>query len=189
LDVVGATTRHDLVSVASLVGLPLDALKRGASVAEAAEAHAARQEHEQRQGEIVARTVDLFRHRPLHWIDAKGSFTLSLGDKGWLRLVPEEASENESWSVYLTNLQGHRSLLASGLSLAYAQGTAEDHAREAGAGGLVNPHARWRQGPASEKQLYFLRRLGVAFDPDITCGEASDIISEAKRQQAEWAAA
>jgi hypothetical protein len=65
------------------------------------------------------------------------------------------------------------------LSLAYAQAFAEDRARSAGAGGLVNPHAHWRQGPVTNhpKMTALLARWGVFIPQDMTAGEAADLIS------------
>jgi len=40
----------------------------------------------------------------------------------------------------------------------------------------------WRQDPASEAQLYTLRKAGVSFRPDITKGMASDLIEQLKKR-------
>lgn len=52
-------------------------------------------------------------------------------------------------------------------------------ARRLGAGELVYPNARWRQMPATAKQLDVLRRARVPIKPGLTKGEASDLISAA----------
>jgi superfamily II DNA or RNA helicase len=92
LDCVGATTRHDLVSVATLTGLPLEALAQGQSVSEAIEAREAEQQRV--HGELVARRVELFRPRPLHWVPADPCFVLSLGAQGWMVLRPESSPQD-----------------------------------------------------------------------------------------------
>ena len=189
IDVVGASTRHDLASVASLTGLPLDALENGASVAEAVEAQATAAERQRLHGELVAKTVDLFRQRALHWLNDKGVFVLSLGKAGWIVLSPEGALEEEKWGASVISPQGERTVLSSGLSLVYAQGTAEDYARTIGAGGLVNPKAHWRQRPASDKQKALLRALHLPCPVAITAGEASDAITRAKMRRAVMRAA
>ena len=81
--------------MASLTGLPLEALKQGTSVAEAAAELEEEQERERIHGEVVAKTVDLFRRRPLHWLEAEGSFPLSLGDHGWILLSPDGGLNGE----------------------------------------------------------------------------------------------
>jgi hypothetical protein len=71
------------------------------------------------------------------------------------------------------------SVVASDLSLAYAQGFAEDRARTAGAGGLVNPHAKWRKASVRErpKMTALLAKWGVPMPATMTAGEAADVIS------------
>jgi ATP-dependent helicase IRC3 len=179
LDLVGATSRHDLMSVASLAGLPLEALEKGESLAEAAERVEA--ERLEWQGKLVAKRVDLFRRRPLYWMHDGESFVLSLGNDGWIVLspTPEALDTSERWTVRHIQPQGGKTVVARDLSLAYAQGLAEDRARSTGAGGLVNPHARWRQAPASHhpKMTALLATWGTPIPDGMTAGEAADLIS------------
>ena len=179
LDLVGATARHDLMRVTGLAGLPLDALRSGESLAEAAERQA--DERLRLQGTLVAKRVDLFRRRPLYWIHDGENFVLSLGHDGWMVLspIPDAVEASERWTVRHIQPQGDRTCVARDLSLAYAQGLAEDRARSAGAGGLVNPHARWRHAPASNhpKMTALLARWGIPVPAGMTAGEAADVIS------------
>jgi ATP-dependent helicase IRC3 len=179
LDLVGATARHDLQTVASLAGLPLDALKQGESLAEAAE----RQENERIhwQGQLVAKRVDLFRRRPLYWMRRDEDFVLGLGDDGWMVLspTPDSTEAAERWAVRHVHQQGGSTVVASDLSIAYAQGFAEDRARTAGAGGLVNPYAKWRKASVRErpKMTALLAKWGVPMPATMTAGDAADVIS------------
>jgi ATP-dependent helicase IRC3 len=179
LDLVGATARHDLRTVASLAGLPLDALEPGDSLAEATERQVA--EQIRWQGQLVAKRVDLFRRRPLYWMRRDKDFVLSLGDDGWLVLspTPDSTEASERWTVRHVQRQGGYTVVASDLSMAYAQGFAEDRARTAGAGALVNPHARWRQASVRErpKMTMLLAQWGVPIPATMTAGEAADVIS------------
>ena len=68
-------------------------------------------------------------------------------------------------------------LLGHGLPLPYAQGFAEDFARQQGMERLVDVDAPWRQDPATEKQTALLGKLGVAVRPKLTKGEAADLIA------------
>ena len=79
-------------------------------------------------------------------------------------------------------------LIRGGLPVDYAMGVAEAYAKEAGAGGLINPHARWRQNPATESQLAYMRVLGVPVPPrGVSKGEAQQLIAVAKAGKA-WVA-
>jgi superfamily II DNA or RNA helicase len=173
LDLVGATARHDLMTAASLFRLPAHAIAN-VGVAEAA-AHA--EETERRRldhEELVARTVDLFRGRPLHWVSAgPGRFVLALGD-GMLVLT----QTGERWRA-LVKRRDDVEILASDLPLDYAQGTAEDYARKVGARALVDPQAAWRVAPATDRQLAALRRSRIRARAGLTRGEASDLLSAA----------
>jgi ATP-dependent helicase IRC3 len=176
LDLVGATSRHDLMNVASLAGLPLDFLQNGESLAEGAERQAA--ERDEWRGKLVAKRVDLFRRRPLYWMHDGDNFVLSLGNRGWMVLSPT-AEASERWTARYVQSQGGRSVVARDLSLAYAQGLAEDRARSAGAGRLVNPHAHWRHAPVSThpKMTALLDTWGIPMPDGMTAGEAADVIS------------
>jgi ATP-dependent helicase IRC3 len=176
LDLVGVTTRHDLMSMASLTGLPLAYLVKGQSVLEAMEAQEA--EQQRRHGELVARRVELFRRRPLHWLPADSRFVLSLGPQGWIVLTPEPSSQ-ERWCVLRVNPRGKTEVVADHVLLSYAQGIAEDHARREGAGGLVNSQARWRQRPIEDypKMLAWLQRWHLPYRAGMPAGEASDVLN------------
>lgn len=103
-------------------------------------------------------------------------FALSTGD-GTLVLVPV-GSGAERWDVLLRRRNGGV-VLARDLPIEYAQGTAEDHARQAGADALIDPSAPWRSAPASERQLAALRRCRIHARPGLTKGEAADLLTAA----------
>ena len=90
-----------------------------------------------------------------------------------LRLVSEDG---ERWNVHHV-LDGVAHLLWAGLPLGYAQGASEDYARKAGAMALLDPNARWRSDPASDKQVYLLRKFGIRFAPGLTKGKAYDLLT------------
>ena len=72
-------------------------------------------------------------------------------------------------------------VLGRHLPLGYAQGVAEDRARQMGAERIADPGAAWRRRPASEKQLAVLYRRCIRVARDITAGEASDLIAAGRR--------
>jgi hypothetical protein len=128
-------------------------------------------------GELVGVPVDLFRGRRFSWIAvAGGCFILSSGS-GFFRLEPEAPAA--TWRVVRHERGVRGVVLARGLDLGYAMGHAEDRAREAGAGRLVQRDAPWRCDPASEKQIATLRRRGLRVPVGLTKGQASDLIAAA----------
>lgn len=171
LDLVGGATRHELVTAASLFGLDPEVLAvKGLTEAEAEkrEAEAAIAE----AGRIVARQVDLFRRRDLHWVIGENLFTLSAGNAGQLIV----SQQQDGWRVEVVN-KDSRERLIGGLDQGYAMGYAEDFARKSGAGALIDPAAAWRQRPPSEKQIATMRKMRLAWTTATTQGEASDMIA------------
>jgi ATP-dependent helicase IRC3 len=173
VDLVGATERHDLMTVDRVLGVPARALRQRGAVAAIAEQEA--QAEGGAAGErLVAQAVDLFARRPMHWVRAGGRFALSLGTAGTLVLLPA----GTGWRAVVRSRDGIK-LLGDRLPLEYAQGAAEDYARKAGARALVDPAAPWRMAPATDRQLAALRRAGLPSRSGVTRGEASDLLSAA----------
>ena len=175
LDLVGATTRHDLQTTARLFGLESGDLADG-TVTEAVAQHRARTEAVPVDGPLVARPVTLFSRRALNWISESATrHALPVGD-GVLIL---RSSDAQTWKVIHARRDRRREILADGLSLSYAQGVAEDKARELGAGGLVKRQARWRRDPATAGQLEALRRWRIPIKANLSKGEATDLLTQA----------
>lgn len=175
LDPVGNTTRHDLMSVSSLFGLPAADLATK-TVTEALAARSAAEMAEEISGTLVVTDVDLFRARPARWVPTgTGRFVLPTG-QGTLVLRP---AFGDRWDVLDIPQQGPRKTLMTNLPLDYATGFAEDHVKALGSQALIDRTAPWRQAPPSEKQLHLLHRLGVPLSTIRTKGEASDAITAA----------
>jgi superfamily II DNA or RNA helicase len=172
LDLVGASSRHDLQTAAALFGVPSDALTKKTLTEYLAEKEAAEIEAQRLQGELVSQEVDLFQRSDLHWLRSiEGRFVLSATDG---QLIVRE--DTRGWTVEHKG-KGFCNTLIQHLSLEYALGFAEDEAREMGAEALVNKNAKWRKLPISEKQIETLTKFKIAIDPKMTKGEASDLIS------------
>jgi superfamily II DNA or RNA helicase len=182
LDMVGVTGRHKLQTAATLFGIRPQFLKKGEGILQAA-TEQARQEAiaAEATGKLVAVGVMAFEGARAHWVaSGTGKFLLSTGD-GMIMLQPSE-DDAAFWDAIERPSNGwepHK-IIARKLSLEYAQGVAEDRAREKGAGALIDPNAPWRARDASEKQIALLRRLNVDTTHIITAGQASDAISAAK---------
>jgi ATP-dependent helicase IRC3 len=173
VDLVGATDRHDLLTLDKVLGVPARALRKRGAVAAISEQEA-QADGRAASGQLVAQAVDLFAQRPLHWVRAGGRFALSLGTAGTLVLLPV----GTGWRAVVRSRDGIK-LLGDRLPLEYAQGTAEDYARRVGARALVDPAAPWRAAMATERQLAALERCGIPSRPELTKGEASDLLSAA----------
>ncbi len=180
LDVVGVTSRHDLQTVASLFGVP-------AQVAGADRPPARLMEQLEDlleavgQGEIgeglAAESVDLLGRvrQQLHWVRvSRNKFALNAMTA---RLIVVEDFPGV-WRVIEESNGTPSRVLADGLSLPFAQGVAEDRARELGPGDALRPDARWRTTRASDRQLSALIKYKIPFDPvTITRGAAADLLT------------
>ncbi|MBO0745605.1 MAG: DEAD/DEAH box helicase, partial [Candidatus Dormibacteraeota bacterium] len=177
VDLVGNSERHDLASIGSLFGFEPP---EGESVIEAMDAHGrsavdpsdvyAPQQAD--DGELVARTVELFDARRFSWACGDGLFVLPAGDAG--QVAVQEVQDG--WRVWQLGRDGQQ-LLADGLDLDYAQGTAEDMVRRLGGAGLAKRDATWRSNPASEGQLQALQRMGMPIESELTRGDASNLMT------------
>jgi superfamily II DNA or RNA helicase len=191
IDLVGATTRHDLVTARDAFDLPIEEhapddvgvnecgrLRRPGSAPD-----------ELVPGTLVSQAVDVYMGRALNWVkvddSGRTSFVLSLPD-GWLRLEPcdtrnaDPEDPSARWNVIHQRRRTSPELLARGLAIGYAQGVAEDLIRNAGiASVLFDPRAAWRTRPATAKQRLALDRLGIETTGFVTAGHASDLISAA----------
>lgn len=193
MDVVGVPHSHDLQTVTNLFGLPPGALKQKALTDYLAEKEqeelnlaALREQQRIEQGKLIAERVDLFGRLPqtpekiahikksrVHWLPKQdGRFILSTGQG--LLVVSETRA---GWKVEMS-AKDYQEVLIDHLTQEFAIGFAEDHAKELGAGNLIDPNAKWRSGKASDKQLEKLRAWRIPFDAStITKGEASDLMT------------
>ena len=175
LDVVGSTSRHSVVTAATLFGVSPARLAT-TNVTRAVREEA--EEREEAEGRIAARglkatVVDPFWRPTLHWIEATGGGHFALPvPNGVVHL----ARSGGTWTAY--SVQGPlREELIAGVPLEFAQGVAEDHARKLKAVALSKQKAPWRKDPASEKQLAAIRRFGCATPDGMSKGEASDTLA------------
>jgi superfamily II DNA or RNA helicase len=173
IDLVGNSTRHELVSLGGLLGLPPELLEGGkVSVREAI---CARGQSKAIDGRLVTTSVDLFQGRMFRWVRVDdGCFALPLPD-GQIRL----RASDPRWIVERLTRGGRSQEITTTLNLGYAQGAAEDYARQSRADVLSRADAPWRRDPASMAQLQVLRQWGIPSRSNLTKGEASDLITAA----------
>ena len=171
VDAVGATKRHDLLSVAALLGL-LKPKKPG--MAEDLQGHDDGDTEERETG-YHAHRLDLLDRDPLHWVTTpKGYWALSLGHQ-MLRIrsngagayrLEAKARDARTYTV-----------IADHLTQEYCLGIAAHTAADARLEHLVRQDAGWRMKPRSSAQEAFARKLGLTITDDWTAGDISDAIT------------
>lgn len=174
IDLVGATADHTLITVATLIGADLS-LKRDEGSTDVFDAGAwiDARARDAASGRLIAQAVDLFARHRLHWVQIDRRFVLPL-PAGLLVL---STTDGVTFTAAHVQRDRTRVVLATDLPLDYAQGVAEDFARAHGAGPLVQRDAAWRHAPATDRQLDALRRFRVRIPPNLTKGDASDLLT------------
>ena len=175
IDAVGATKRHNMLSVAAELGLLLPqmpqetpALVEGPPDAEG--------EGTPKQTAYRAHDIDLTQRTRLHWVQTtkRSYWVVSLAD----RLVRVRPDGHGTYRLEVR--QRHErayTCLADHLSQEYCFGMASDTARDAQLLHLVRVGAGWRTKERSPKQEAFARKLGVDIEPTWRSGELSDAIT------------
>jgi len=187
LDATGATERHNLFSVAELLGLSEATLSEEQSVLEAVaaqdEAETEADAPAQRAETVQATAVDLVRRAALSWVETpRGAFALSMA--GSTFRIRYENTERSRWTVELKQKDTRQyQRLEAGLPLPYAFGVAEDTARSMGLARATAKEAQWRLRPPSPGQVQVCQKLGIVVDPRWTQGAVSDAITKVT---AEW---
>lgn len=188
LDCVGACHRHELMSLAALYGLA--EVKESPPDEEQADEDSAMDEEESenegampllqaqrtQEGALRAVELSLYRRSPMPWVQTqKGAHVLSLRD-GILRLRCIDLVADK-WSIEYRKADRSVQRLATNLPLVYAQGVAEDTAREHGDKWLLQPGAAWRRSEPSVKQQQFAQKIGLQPALYPTKGQLSDAIT------------
>ena len=146
-------------------------------------------EHQERRAKVTTRAQDLLLNllAPMDWKRRpSGAYFLEVGkgeQKHTISLLPSETVEG-SYSVWAALAPDYtRQCWLRDMPLSYAQQHAESKAKLLEADEkkriLVDSTAPWRIHPASLKQIYHLHKFGIAHAPDISAGEASDLLSKA----------
>jgi superfamily II DNA or RNA helicase len=178
LDVVGDSLKHKLVGVAEVFGLAASDLRSRKPVSLALKAKDEKKINLRDVSMAVAsgktRPVDAFG--TLNWVRTNhGNYVLSMGET----ILRVERHGDDVWRV----VRNSYDILADNLPMSYAITVAETEARklatDSSTKALIEPKARWRREPASEKQLAALRRWRVPIPPGCTKGEAADLLTRA----------
>jgi len=177
-------------------------LKDGESIVEAKEREQQEdelREQQERRARVTKRTQDVAINMlaRMDWRRlSSGAYVLEVGEqKHKIMLVPSQEPEIEGyysvWAKLAPAFRAQQWLKSSPLE--WAQQHAEMKARLLQADEnklvLVDNNARWRSGPATEKQIYTLRKFNIPFSEKITSGEASDLIGKAIAEREQQKAA
>lgn len=170
LDVVGASIRHDLVTLPHMFGggLPdrvTEAISNGGGVRESIESSIDGPLHR-----------DTIRERKFSWVGLRSGYVLSLGKGSGMLFLTEVPA---GWEVVQRWDDGAEDRLWTGASLEWAHGVAEEHVRRSGAAGLVDKDAPWRATGASIAQKQALYKFGLEIPDGLTKGEAADMLTRA----------
>ena len=179
LDFVDIADKHDICSFGTLAGDESLKPRRGQSLTQAVEEKAKEQERRSagvsRAPEHTAEGFSLFDRSRFAWFVSGRNFRLSIGDGQTIVCSPAGGA----YGVYLLEADGTATPLSdNALPLGYAQGVAEDYARQNARTAFIDKNAKWRGSAATVKQLDALTRMGIPFPPGITKGEAHSLISE-----------
>lgn len=189
LDLMAATKRHSLVHLGALLGAPASRdtgriSMREEKAAQAADAAASARDEQTRMAfQMKAERIALLAK--MRWVHVPRGFAMSLPNGDILGMMQVDLADECSWRVGVMVKSGANLRIAEGLTMEYAQGLAEDHARAYGAGRLHDrERATWRNERPYPKALRRARELGCEVPVGATAGEVSDLITEAEVRQA-----
>lgn len=179
IDLVGVSSRVSLMGLGELLGVPAERMTGRVSMREERERIAAEKaQHQQREIEVqtTARKVQLLARMSWVRLDDRG-WALRLPNGNIVAMMQVDTDDEESWRVgVIDNNGGPNIRLGGGLTVEYAQGMAEDFARNEGAGRLLSKDADWRRARPSGGQLAEAKRRGLEVPDGATRGEVAEML-------------
>lgn len=174
LDVAGVTGRHKLASIVDLTDAKLRTPSDGESLGEAAEA----------SGTVIAgntirisgwNDVHLFEDSAVAWQHTKGgTWFISVPDREYFLIA---GGEPETYRIRSVDRNGtHTPPDDHDMTLTFAMQAAEQHARRC-AKHIASREARWRNEPATLKQLEACTRARIPVPENPTKGDVNDLMS------------
>ncbi len=127
---------------------------------------------------ISSSDVNLFMGSELAWVSANDRYYLSLGRHGSIRVVPVKSRSGKYAILHFPKGGESRFLSPRPIDLSWALGIADAQAEEITGGELIlaRKDAEWRNLPMTVNQQRILREKHVEFDPNMTRGQATDLI-------------
>jgi superfamily II DNA or RNA helicase len=175
IDAVGATKRHNMLSVAAELGLLIAKTPQDAP-GDGEDQEGEGQEETEKATSYHAHDIDLTQRTRLHWVETprKGYWVVSLAGR-MLRVRPD------SQGLYRLEVRQQEerryTLLADHLTQEYCFGIASDTARDAQILHMVKEGAGWRAQSRTEKQEALARKLGIEIHPEWRKGDVADAIT------------
>lgn len=175
-------SRQDVMQMATLVGKPIEGKSFREVIKE--DKTGQREKPIETQGEIElikAEHFDLVGKSVYRWISfPSGHYKLGLGFQEYIFLKQEAPEQYKVGFVKGSDVEILSSQL---LPLSYAQGVAEDRARQLSRT-ISMKTARWYKGTATAGQISYMKRLGInAIPKKLTKGQASDMIEQKLAEQ------
>lgn len=168
--------RHDIATLGGLTGLPI---RNKQTVLQAMQEEQEKREQttktEAKATRVIAKEFDILDRSSFRWHQAGKDWRLPIAPKRYIQLREEEPGK---YAVALAaDGIGFLNLADGVLPFGYAQGVAEDYARQ-NAQGFARKDAKWAAKPATLKQAKLLTKLRIKFDPGINRVEAAKLIDE-----------
>jgi superfamily II DNA or RNA helicase len=177
LDVAGAADTG-LATLATLGGLALP-VKKGQSLADAAEEQGAVERRRVAFGVERSRQVELLRRAEMHWLAVEGSWVLPA--QGGVMILIDAAPDEftDAWAVWKVGAAKGATPVRCGeraLTLDWARGVGEEIIRGMDQT-ISRSDAAWRARSVSEGQRAQLERNKIEIPPGLTRGKASDLLT------------
>ncbi|WP_240634423.1 MULTISPECIES: DEAD/DEAH box helicase [Streptomyces] len=176
LDVVGASTRHNLASIVDLTGRDVVMQGEEQTLREAVRETEEKVKRQVDLSRIQVEEIDLFHGSSVRWLKTdSGVWFIPVADSLFVFLVRNPVDR----TYWLRRFDTSNGIVGPKhdvpLPLADAKAWLEQQARAMGSRWLATRSAPWRSKPASVKQLNFCRVKGISVPSGSTAGEVSDL--------------
>ena len=186
IDFTDNTKRHDICGFGTLFGKdlmpnePKEPKEKNDDEEEQADERVEKKKGASWGFNFTTHEIEFFAKSPYTWCkvpDTYGlSYKLSFMDGSSLHCF--SGLDRKTFRAVFISKSGERKDLSSeNLPLGYAMGVCEDYARKLKIASSSQKDAAWRATPATDKQIAALKRLKIAFNPDISKGEATDLLN------------
>ncbi|MEH0423154.1 DEAD/DEAH box helicase [Streptomyces sp. B21-083] len=176
LDVMGASTRHQLASIVDLTGRQVVMQDEEQTLREAVREAEEKTKRHLDLSRIQVEEIDLFHGSSVRWLKtASGIWFIPVTDAAYVFLVRNPVDR----TYWLRRFDLNNGVVGPKndvpLPLSAAKAWLEQQARAMGSRWLATRAALWRERPASSKQLNYCRLKGIQVSHGSSAGEVSDL--------------